>query len=202
MYYLNSNIKLARDYFYQQEYKSALNIFLYEKDFYSAGLCYLLLEDKKQAKICWDKQKQNCTASQWGLCVLRFIELKMDKKPSFFQTRAFLEVYINLLLENDLTEWAQNLISCCDYLFYANPESYKFIARALYANGYFDLSITFLNKSLEFMHQDPEALLILSQCQYLTGKGEEAMDTINKTIEIDKCYFPAIQFKNILEKEL
>jgi tetratricopeptide (TPR) repeat protein len=191
----------AKDYFYNKDYKTALKMFLKEENYYGAGLCSMLLCNTNRARVFWSINK-NCPASKWGLCVLDFIKLKREKKPTFFQTRAQLEIYLNLLIENNLIEWAQNLVSCCDILFQANPESYKFIARALYANGYFKIAIDFCKKSLRYFYSDPEAFLIMGQCQFLLGDIAEALDSTNRTLAIAPAYYPAKLFRAILKKEI
>ena len=103
--------------------------------------------ERKHAKKFWEKNKRNCPACSFGLCMLQLIHLKPNKLPTFFQTRAQLEIYLNLFIQNNLIEWAENIIACADFLFRSNPETYKFIARALYSNGYFDLAIIFCKKS-------------------------------------------------------
>ncbi|MBQ4647091.1 MAG: hypothetical protein IJB79_07055 [Candidatus Gastranaerophilales bacterium] len=196
-------IKTAKDYFYNKNYQEALIIFDNLKDYYSSGLCALLLKDEKKAKEYWLKAKGYSPAANWGLAALSLINLKIPKKmPSFFQTRANLEIYINLFIENGLIEWAQNLVSMCDTLHQANPESYKFIARALYSNGYFDLAITFCRKTLRLFYCDPEAFLILSQCYFLIGDLGEALDCINRVNAMVDDYYPAILFKQILKEEI
>ena len=196
-------IKTAKEYFYNKKYNEALKFFEESQDLYSAGLCCLLMQDQKTAKMYWKKSYKYSPASAWGLTILDFINLKIPHNPpSFFQTRAQLEIYINLFIENDLIEWAQNTISMCDYLYQSNPESYKFIARALYSNGYFDLAITFCKKSLKLFYADPEAFLILSQCYYLIGNLGEALDCINRINAMIDDYFPAILFKQILKDEI
>ena len=196
-----TDLKSANDYFYNKDYKTALKLFLKSENYYGAGLCSLLLCNTKRAKIFWSINK-NCPASKWGLVMLDFIQLKKNKIPTFFQTRAQLEIYLSLFIENNLIEWAQNLISCCDVLFRANPESYKFIARALYANGYFKLAINFCKKSLRYFYSDPEAFLIMSQCQFLLSDIAEALDSINRTLAIVPMYYPAKLFKKILLEEI
>ncbi len=192
----------AKKLFYEKKYFEAREIFLKENDLYSCGLCSLLLQDEKTALKYWSKDKKNSPASQWGLCVLRFIHLIITKKPSFFQTRAFLEVYLNLFLENNLIEWAQNLISCCDKLYYSNPETYKFIARALFANGYFEMAIKFCKKSIKLLYCDPEAFLILAQCQYLLNDIGEALDSVNRTLAMVPDYYPAKLFRKIIKEKI
>ena len=193
-----NNEKKAKEYFYQKEYDKALEIFVENDNKYAAGLCCLMLKKENEAKNFWNSNKKNCPASRFGLIVLDLIELKTNKLPSFFETRAQLEIYLNLFLENNLIEWAENLISCCDFLYQANPESYKFIARALYSNGYFDLAITFCKRSLRLFYCDPEAFLILSQCYYLKGELGESLDCINKVLNMVYDYYPAIIIKKII----
>jgi len=196
-----TDLTSAKDYFYKKNYKTALRLFLKEENYYGAGLCSLLLCNTNRARIFWSINK-NCPASKWGLNVLDLIQLKQDKTPSFFQTRAQLEVYLSLFLENNLIEYAQNLVSCCDLLFKANPESYKFIARALFANGYFQLAINFCKKSLRYFYSDPEAFLIMGQCYFLLNDLGEALDCVNRTLAIAHNYYPAKLFRDILLKEI
>lgn len=200
---MTQQIKFAKEYFYQKKYQDALELFVKNQDYYSAGLCCLLLKDEKQAFEFWKKSYKYSPASSWGLTVLNLINLRIPKiEPSFFQTRAQLEIYINLFIENGLIEWAQNMVSMCDILYQANPESYKFIARALYSNGYFDLAITFCKKTLKLFYCDPEAFLILSQCYYLIGDLGEALDCVNRVNAMVEDYFPALLFKQVLKEEI
>lgn len=196
-------ISNAKKYFYAKKYQKALELFDLKNDYYSAGLCCLLLKDEEKAKKYWKKSASINPASQWGLNVLDLIHLKKPKhKLSFFQTRAQLEIYLNLFIENKLIEWTQNLISSHEILYNANPESYKFIARALFSNGYIDLAITFCKKTLNLFYSDPEAFLILSQCYFLLGDLGEALDCINKVNSMVSEYYPALLFEKIIREEI
>ena len=192
----------AKECFYQKKYTEALKLFMEEEDWYAVGLCSLLLGDTESAEKYWGKKRNDCPASDFGLCILEYIKLKTTKMPTFFQTRAQLEIYLNLFIENNLIEWAENLISCCDFLYSSNPETYKFIARALFANGYFKLAMRFCKKTLNIYFCDPEALLILAQCNFLLGNLGEALDSINRTLDMVPEYYPAILLKGILKKEI
>lgn len=196
------NIAKAKEYFYKKDYSRALELFIIEKQNYEAGLCFLLLKDEAQAKKYWSKDKKQSPGCQFGLCVLRFINLDTSKLPSFFQTRAFLEVYLNLFLENDLVEWSENILSCSEYFIKSNPESFKFIARALFANGHLSLAVVFCKKSLQIFYADPEAFLILAQCQFLLNDLGEALDNINRINSLIDNYYPAILFKKIIQEEI
>lgn len=193
----------GKKYFYKKQYKEALEKFIEEKNDYASGVCCLLLKREKEAENYFKKDVKNSRASEWGLIVLDLINLKTPRKtPAFFQTRAYLEIYLNLFLENDLIEWAQNMISSCDVLYKSNPEVYKFMARALFSNGYIDIAITFCKKTLRLFYSDPEAFLILSQCYYLKNDLGEALDCINKVMAMVDDYYPAKIFKRILKKDI
>lgn len=198
---MQNSIKIAKKYFYEKNYNEAFCIFSKLNEYYGAGLCAFLLQEEKTAKIFWKKNK-NCFASDFGLCALEYVHSITKTVPSFFQTRAFLEVYMNLLLENKLTEWAQNFMNCYDIFYQGNPESYKFLGRALFSNGYFDLAITFLKKSLNIFWSDPEAFLILAQSYYMKGDITQSKSCINRTLSLAPEYYPAKLFLNILNKEI
>ena len=157
----------AKKLFYSGDYSGALKLFSAENLNYEAGLCALLSGDEEYAKDFWTKDKEPDFATKWGLIVLNIIHLKIKERPSFFQVRAFLEVYLNLFIQNKNLRWAENLISACDILAKSNPETYKFIARALFANGYMILAHKFLNESKKLFYSDPEAHFIDSQAYFI-----------------------------------
>ncbi len=192
----------AKELFYQGDYTKALELFSAENSNYEAGLCALLLNDEENAKIFWTKDKDPDIATKWGLIILNIIHLKIKERPTFFQVRAFLEVYLNLFIQNKQLSWAENLISACDIFARSNPESYKFIARALFANGYLELSHKFLNESKKLFYCDPESHFIDSQAYFLEGKFEKALESINETLKSASEYYPAIEFKKIIEQKI
>ena len=192
----------AKELFYQGDYTKALELFSAENSNYEAGLCALLLNDEENAKIFWTKDKDPDIATKWGLIILNIIHLKIKEHPTFFQVRAFLEVYLNLFIQNKQLSWAENLISACDIFARSNPESYKFIARALFANGYLELSHKFLNESKKLFYCDPESHFIDSQAYFLEKKYDKALKSINETLESARGYYPAVEFKKIIEKKI
>lgn len=192
----------AKDYFYEKNYSKALDFFLKDNDLYSAGLCALLLKDTHKAMKFWKKISSTSPAAKWGLCVIGILKNKIKEIPSFFQTRAFLEVYLDLFLQNNLMDWAQKLVNSCEVLFESNPETYKFMGRVLFANGYIDMAIQFCKRSLKVVYTDPESFLILSQCYFVKGDLGEALDQINRVTVMIPDYYPANMFKNIIKEEI
>ncbi len=200
---MNTEIKKAKHFFYNKQYEKAFEIFSSINEcFYEAGLCALMLKNEKTAYNYWAKNKKKCPACNFALSVLNYINLKPAQKPSFFQVRAQLEIFLNLFLENEFIDWAENLIANCDEFYASNPESYKFIARALFSNGYFDLALQFLKKTLRQYYCDPEAMIIYSQCQFLLGNLGEALDYVNRIDNMVDGYFPAKLFRLVITEEI
>ena len=192
----------AKELFYNGNYKSALELFSAENLYYEAGLCALLSDDEISAKTFWTKEKNPDIATSWGLIILNIINLKIKERPTFFQVRAFLEVYLNLFIQTRHLSWAENLISACDIFAKSNPETYKFIARALFANSYLELTHKFLNESKKLFYFDPEAHFIDSQAYFIEGKYDKALKSINETLNSASDYNPAIEFKKIIEQKI
>lgn len=192
----------AKEFFYNGDYKEALKLFNDTKSYYEAGLCALLLSDEKLARSMWEKDKEPCIATKWGLIVLDLIHLKIKERPTFFQVRAFLEVYLNLFIINSHLKWAENIISACDILCRSNPEVYKFIARVLFANGYFELTHHFIEESKKIFYLDPEAHFIDSQTYFLEGNYKMAYEAIIDTLTSAGEYYPALEFKKTIEEKL
>lgn len=127
-----NDIDFARFCFENKHYEKAKEIFLNNNMLYEAGFCTLLSGNINSTKLIWNEIKDPGLAASWGLIILDIIEKKTHtKKPKYFQTRAFLEVYLNLLIENELYDWADNIINAYKFFTEANGEVPKFIARVL-----------------------------------------------------------------------
>lgn len=196
------SLQLAKELFYKGNYKSALEIFCELDMNYEAGLCQLLLGDENKARNFWQKDKDPCLATKWGLIFLDLINLKVKNYPTFFQVRAFLEVYINLLIINNHLNWAENILSACDILARSNPEAYKFIARALFANGYLELTHHFINMAKEVFFYDPEAHLIQAQTYYMQEDYKKAKKSLEYTLKSCPEYAPALDFQKQVDRKL
>ncbi len=193
------NQVIAKNAFYNKQYKLAKPLFLFEKKYYEAGLCAFLLKDFEGAKKYWQKDKNQEFASSWGIICLDLIKKEIpNKAPSFFQIRTFFEIYLNLLIENKLFDYAENLINMYPYLSQINLEVCKFIARALFANDFFESSQRFIKIIKEQEFVDPEALLISAQINYMDGKFKESGEDLEKILKTYPEYHPAINLKKII----
>jgi len=190
--------KTAKPLFYEKRYNEAFEIFKNSEMPYEAGLCKLLTGDVELARIIWQSSETSCIATDWGLIVLDLIKLKSTKTPCYFQIRGFLEVYLNLFMENGFIEYAENLISAYEIFSRVNFESCKFIARALFAHEYYELALEFIEKSREICYPDPEGLLIEAQCFYTLGNNEKSLKSLEELLNILPEYVPALELKQQL----
>jgi tetratricopeptide (TPR) repeat protein len=195
---LYSEIEQAKSFFYAKKYNVAQELFVKLGMGYEAGLCSFLLNKMHEAKKIWENIKSPCIGTSWGLIALDLINLKPDKRPSYLQVRAFYEVYLNLLIENNFLKYAENLINVYPTLIRSNCEIFKFIARALFANGYYDLSMDFIAKSKQVEFFDPEAIFISSQINCIKRRYSDAIADLDEILNKTPYYFPAIYFKRVI----
>ncbi len=191
-------IEQAKDFFYTKNYDTARELFVKSGMEYEAGLCSFLSDNLEGAEKIWKGIKSPCIATLWGLIVLDLIKSKPDKKPSYLQVRAFYEVYLNLLIENKFLHYAENLINAYPVFIRINCEIFKFIARALFANGYYDLAMEFIGKSKQVDFFDPEALFISAQINSINKKYSDAIANLDEILNKTPYYFPATDFKRVL----
>lgn len=194
----NSKLIYAKECFELKDFSSAFEIFDALNMNYEKGLCALLLGDNSLARSIWQTDKNPCLGTLWGLCVVDLINLKYRQLPSYFQIRAFLEVYLNFFIENKHITWAENLISAWDVLERINYETCKFIARVLFFHEYDELVIDFVEKSKHCCPHDPEALFIEAQAYERLGKPKYSIKSLEDLLDIVPDYLPALEMKNRL----
>ena len=165
--------------------------------FYEAGFCDFLLNKLDLAQEIWKKNFNDNLGSRWGLIVLDLIKNKIpDIKPKYFQIRAYYEIFISLLIENSMFDYAEALIKSYKYLTSFNLETPKFIARVLHSYAYDDSSLKFIDISLSENYTDIEALYIGAQIYCSRNELENAKKYIKLILETAPSYYPALQLKN------
>lgn len=195
----NNDIDFAKICFESKHYDKAKEIFLNNNMLYEAGLCSLLLGNIQSTKLIWDEEKTEDPAISWGFIMLDIIEKKpRAKMPGYFQTRAFLEVYINLLLLNEHYDWVDNIINAYKFFTKANGEAPKFIARVLSAWGYNTLVHEFSRFAKKVCYYDPEIHFIEAETYFSEENYTASLEALNETLRIAPKYFPAEKLKEIV----
>ncbi len=197
---MNQNIENAKKLFYEGNYKEAKKIFLENNLTYEAGLSSLLEGNLTSSRKLFETKKDICSASSFGLTILDMIEDKLKTKPTYFQIRAFLEIYLNLFIENKLFNWAQKVINNYEIMTSSNIETPKFIARVLEANNYNNAVHTFAKIGREICFFDAEihyieALTYIKEKDYLKAK-----ERIKDCKSFASDYYPILRLEGELNK--
>ena len=197
---MDNKIKSAAQLFYNKEFISAKEIFFQISLFYEAGLCSLLVQNLKDARKYFKLKENVCPASNFGLLILDIIENKPKKPPKYFQVRAFLEIYINLLIENGLFSWAQKVID--EYRFFTNSnlETPKFIARVLNANNQNKAVHYFADIAKQICYYDAEIHYIDATLYFEEGNIQKAKEIVNESLNFASEYYPILKLKEEIEK--
>lgn len=200
----DDKIKLdtARKLFYARDYLGAVSLFDELGCDYEKGFATLLLGDDIEARKIWNGVINPCPAVFWGLDILDIIRCRYSVYPTYFQVRAFLEVYLHLFILNEHLTWAENMISGHEIFSKVNYESCKFIARVLFFHGYDELTLDFIEKSKKICYPDPEALFIEAQTYLRCNNNTKALHSLNKILEIVPEYTPALNLKKCVETTL
>lgn len=197
---MNEKLEQALELFYKKEYAPAKVLFTELKETYEAGLCALLLQDLRGARSFFEIKKEFCPASEFGLCVLDIIEDKKASPVKFFQVRSFLEIFLNLLIENNLFDWAQKLINNYEFFTNANLEAPKFIARVLNANNYNKTVHNFSQIAKSVCFYDAEIYYIDAELYIKEKNYEEAKKNIETCLNFAPEYYPILKLKEKLEQ--
>lgn len=196
----NNEIDFANFCFENKNYEKAKELFLNNDMLYEAGFSSLLAGNLTSAKLIWKEIKNPGLAASWGLIILDVIENKpYTNAPKYFQTRAFLEVYLNLFLENEHYDWADSLINAYKFFTRENNEVPKFIARVLSVFGYNELVHEFCALAKRVCYYDPEAHYIDAETYLTEGNFKNAYEAIVEGIKIAPNYYPNKKLLKIIK---
>lgn len=187
----------AKNKFLSCDYSSAEKFFNENSYALELGYCKLLAGDVQSAKIIFKSLSNEDLRANWAEKLIQFINGYVMQIPSYFQIRNFLEIDLNLLIQARKPEYVENIINGADLFYSVNPESYKFIARVMIFNEFYDVAFHFLKKAKDKFYYDPELHLMLANCYIKYGEKNQAKKSINNCLKILPDYFPA---KRLLEQ--
>ncbi|MGN1154299.1 MAG: tetratricopeptide repeat protein [Candidatus Gastranaerophilaceae bacterium] len=136
--------------------------------------------------------------ADWAVKFIPFMKGYVEVFPTYFQIRNFLEIDINLLIKAKQSDYVSYVLGGADLFYSVNCESYKYFARVMMNNGFFDISKTYMDKARDKTYNDPE--LHFMYCQYFIHLRDidNALVAINACLEILPEYYPAIKIKEAL----
>lgn len=136
--------------------------------------------------------------ADWAVKFIPFMKGYVEVFPTYFQIRNFLEIDINLLIKAKQSDYVSYVLGGADLFYSVNCESYKYFARVMMNNGFFDISKNYMDKARDKTYNDPE--LHFMYCQYFIHLRDidNALVAINACLEILPEYYPAIKIKEAL----
>ena len=96
------------------------------------------------------------------------------------------------------TDAVAYILGGADLFYSVNCESYKYIARVMMNNGYFETAKTYLDKAKNNTYNDPELHFIFCQFFIHNKDFEKALLAIENCLKILPEYYPAIKIKEAL----
>ncbi len=138
--------------------------------------------------------------ARWGCKLTGILLNKPVHYPTYFELRNFLEVDLNLLINYDKGNYADEILSYADSFYSVNPEVYKYIGRVFLNNEVYSYAKFFLERAKNRFYHDPELHVILAQLAILEEDYERALKAVDACLEILPEYFPAKDLKRKLTK--
>lgn len=165
--FLSGKIKGCKTYFENNNY------------YVEAGYCCIVLDELDKAKELFQKVQEVDTRAKWGFILLQMIKGDILTFPTYFQIRNFLELDLSILILYCKGEYVEKIIRYADFMAYYNPECYKFIGRAFWANNLMSAAMFFLRRAKDKFYQDPELHYLLA---YIFYNNDRNIDLAKKAL--------------------
>ena len=175
------------------------------QQFFSDNECFLELgyyrflhEDPDGALECFERLAEYDPRAGWAIFFTKLATNKIDRYPSYFELRSFLEIDLDLCLKYYLGDYVQNVVQYSDWMSEINSEVQKFIARVFLNNGYKNYGYHYLTKARDTFYNDPELHYLFAE--YFLCEN----DTLNAELALENClevlpeYYPALKLKSKL----
>ena len=85
-----------------------------------------------------------------------------------------------------------------EFLSNINQETYKYVARVMYENKFYDAAFNYMEKSKKLFYQDPELHFMFAKYYTDNKLYDKALQHINECLNIVPGYFPALELKKII----
>lgn len=174
------------------------NIIFFKDNNYTLEYGYSLILSGNLQEAERVLRKIESLRADWAVKLIPFMKGYVEVFPTYFQIRNFLEIDINLLIKARQSDYVSYILGGADIFYSVNCESYKYFARVMMNNGFFDIAKTYMDKAKDKTYNDPE--LHFMYCQYFIHLKEfdNALAAINACLSILPEYYPAIKIKEAL----
>ena len=139
--------------------------------------------------------------AKWGYLLCSILSGYLEKYPTFFQLRNFLEIDLDFLIKNEKIEYIEQFLGALDLLATINMETYKFTARVMFENNLHTLCLNYMEKSKSIHYKDPELHFMFAKYYLKMHEYEQAKYYINECAKILPDYYPIQILKNEIEEK-
>lgn len=184
---------LALSHIENLDLEKAKDVYLANNLYYQAGFCDFLQGNVDQAKRLWQSSPDS-EAKHWGLglhAMCRGFIDYMFYKPTYLGIRNHLEADLGYFIRFQQIKFVNSVISVAPELVDINPETFKFIGRALYNNGRIHESVNFLMEAQKILPNDPEIYYQLGRYSMSVNANDEAKTMFNHCLMLSPFYTPA-----------
>ena len=140
--------------------------------------------------------------AKWGVFLISILKGFLTNYPTYFQVRNFFEIDLDYFIKNNKIEYVQMMLGASQNLVIINQEIYKYVARVMYENNYYNTCKEYLDKSKEVFFNDPELHFIYTKYYMKMNSLENALNHINECLKIVPDYYPALVLKSEIIKNL
>lgn len=158
----------------------------------------ILCDDLKQAQAIF--ASLDSPRANWGVTLTGILSGYLERFPSYFEVRNFLEIDLDFLIKNEKLDLVEQLLGAVDVLADINQETYKYVARVMYENKLYNVASEYLERSKKVFYKDPELHFMLAKYYKNAKNYEDSLYYINECLRILPDYYPAKIFKRDLAK--
>ena len=156
----------------------------------------ILNDDLKTAEAVFESI--DSPRAKWGVSLTQIINGFIERFPTYFEIRNFLEIDLDYLIKNEKIDYTEQLLGSLDILAKYNQETYKYAARTMFENKFQNAAKEYLDKSKKIFYKDPELHFMYAKYHLNLHNYQEALFHINECLKIMPDYFPAKKLKEDL----
>lgn len=178
---------------FEKEPEIAFEYFNKNSNLYGCAYSKFLSGEMDEAKILAALVRNSSPAADWLLALISVIQNEYGVEPTYFQIRNFYEQDLEMLFLYNQCKIAEEIIKKNTFLENFNKEIYKYSARVLFNNKYYEQAKLLLKRSLDIFYKDPETHFILGEIYEISGEIEKAKNSYQKAVNANGEYAPANQ---------
>ena len=140
--------------------------------------------------------------ARWGRALIGILSGYLEFYPTYFEIRNFLEIDMDFLLKNEKLDYIELLLGSIDLLVDINQEVFKYTARVMFENKFYNAAKKYLDKSKDVFYKDPELHYLYAKYYYKMKDYEKADFYLDECLSVIPDYYPAITFQKEISRYL